>query len=68
MPVYEYKAVTGSGRMVTSKINIDGTSQDVKEQILKMGLKPISIKKKGFDAKGFLKILNNLGKRTKKVL
>lgn len=55
MPVYEYRAVTSSGRMVTNKINIDGTSQDVKNKIIEMGLRPISIKKKGFDSKDFFK-------------
>ena len=50
MPIYEYKAMTEDKKMVSSKINIDGNEIAARERLEQMGLKPISIKKKAFDA------------------
>lgn len=49
MPVYEYKAVTKTGKVIDDKMNIEGSEQVVRDKLMEMGLKPISIKKKAFD-------------------
>ena len=49
MPIYEYKAVSKNGKVLTDKMNIEGSEQIVKNKLLEKGLKPISIKKKAFD-------------------
>ena len=59
MPLYEYKAMMENGRMISNKINVEGTSNDARNKLIQMGLKPISIKKKKFD------IEQMLGKVTK---
>ena len=54
MPVFEYKAFTENGRMIYSKMNIDGNELAVRNKLTQMGLKPISIKKKKFDMEDFM--------------
>ena len=49
MPVYEYKAVTKTGKVIEDKMNIEGSEQVVKDKLAEMGLKPIVVKKKAFD-------------------
>ena len=49
MPVYEYKAVTKTGKVIADKMNVEGSEQEVKSKLTEMGLKPISVKKKIFD-------------------
>jgi len=49
MPVYEYKAITKMGKVISDKMNIEGSEQVVKQKLEEKGLKPISIKKKVFD-------------------
>lgn len=49
MPIYEYKAINQSGKVLTDKMNIEGSEQVVKSKLLEKGLKPITIKKKAFD-------------------
>lgn len=49
MPVYEYKAITKMGKVITDKMNVDGSEQDVKQKLIETGLKPITVKKKFFD-------------------
>ena len=58
MPVYEYKAMTENGRMISNKIKIEGSSTDARNKIIQMGLKPISVKKKAFDPEELLGKLN----------
>ena len=66
MPVYEYKAVASNGRTVSSKINIDGSEQVLRQKLTQMGLKPISIKKKKFDVESTLDKLKRVKPRNKR--
>ena len=49
MPVYEYKAVTKMGKVISDKMNTDGSEQVVKQSLIDKGLKPIYVKRKVFD-------------------
>ena len=66
MPVYEYKAVTEQGKMVSSKITVDGSEIVAKNKIAQMGLKPVSIKKKAFDMESILGKISGTGKQKNK--
>lgn len=58
MPVYEYKAMTENGKMISNKLNIEGSSTDARNKLIQMGLRPISVKKKAFDPETLLNKLN----------
>ncbi|MBR3280339.1 MAG: type II secretion system F family protein [Clostridia bacterium] len=66
MPIYEYKAVASNGRTVSSKINIDGNEQVLREKLSQMGLRPISIKKKKFDMESTLDKFKRVKPRNKR--
>ncbi len=48
MPLFEYKAMTKGGKVITNKAKVD-SEKVIRERLSKMGLRPISIKKKNFD-------------------
>ena len=66
MPLYEYKAVTDKGKMVSSKINIDGSEAVLRKKLSDMGLRPVSIKKKMFDKDAVLDKLKRVKPRNKR--
>jgi len=49
LATFEYKAMTSNGRMISSKMTMDGTAAQASAKLKAMGLKPISVKKKNFD-------------------
>lgn len=49
MPVYEYKAITKMGKVISDKMNVDGSELVVRQKLEEKGLKPISVKKKVID-------------------
>ena len=54
MATFEYKAMTSNGKMITSKLNMDGTVAQATSRLKTMGLKPITVKKKSFDLEEFM--------------
>jgi len=54
MPVYEYKAITKMGKVITDKMKVDGSEQVVRQKLIETGLKPITVKKKVFDINDFI--------------
>ena len=66
MPVYEFKAVTDKGKMVSSKLNIEGNEATARNRIIEMGLKPLSVKKKLIDAETILEKLKFAKPKNKK--
>ena len=49
MPTFEYKAMTKQGRMITNKIDFDGSMSTLRNSLAAEGLKVVSIKEKKFD-------------------
>ena len=49
MPIFEYKAMTKQGRMISNKIDYDGSMSTLKNSLSAEGLKVVSIKQKKFD-------------------
>ena len=54
MAVFDYKAMNSSGKLITSKLEFEGTEAQAMQKLKQMGLKPISIKKKAFDVNAVL--------------
>ena len=54
MPIYEYKAITKTGKVITNKMDIEGSEQVVRKKLQEKELKPITIKKKAFDLESFI--------------
>jgi type II secretory pathway component PulF len=57
MPVFGYKAMAKSGQVISNKLKAEN-EKEVRDRLTKMGYKPISVKKKSFDAN---EILGKLG-------
>ena len=66
MSAFECKSVTEGGKVVTSKITLDGNEAMVRQKLIQMGLKPISVKKKIIDMEGFLDNLKQVKPKNKR--
>ena len=54
MAIFDYKAMNSAGKLVSSKLEFEGTEAQAMQKLKQMGLKPISIKKKAFDVNSVL--------------
>lgn len=54
MPIFEYKAVDATGKVVKDKIELDGNENDARQKLLSLGLKPMTVKKAVFDLQALI--------------